>query len=332
LLVWTAVAGLLSAAGLTAVVLAHLDSIAVVLGITLVAGLVVALENPVRRAFVSELVGPEDLSNAVGLNAAVLTGSKVVGPAVAGALIAGPGLEWCFLVNALTFAPQIVLFARLDRARFQPSIRVARERGQIRAGLRYAMRRPDLRAALLMTGLASMAYQNMAVLLPVFTERDLRAGPVAFSVMFSVMSAGMIAGSLVVARAGSVDIPWIRHRSFALFLALGLLALSPVTPVAVLVAVLVGAAYVQVSVAANALLQMRIEGDVRGRVLGLLSVVTLGTAPAAAPFLGLVADAVGARVALALAGVIAGLGGVLARLPARRSRVRAGPAAWEPQG
>jgi MFS family permease len=304
-------AGLLVGAALAVVAAAIPSRLGVVFALATIAGLVVALENPVRRSFVGELVGPDLLSNAVGLNAAVLTVTKAVGPAVAGLLIAGPGLAWCFIVNAASFAPQIVLFLRIDRGSLYVGPRVARAPGQIREGLRYLRSAPELRTALVMTGLSSMAYGNLAILLPILTTESFELSSVVFTFLFASMSVGMMVGSLVVARARALDPGWLARRSASLALTLSALAVAPTIVWAFGAAVVAGVTYVQVSVGANAIVQMRADASMRGRSLGILSILTIGTAPIAAPILGIVAEVWGSRWAIAATGLLAGTASII---------------------
>ena len=306
-LIYLSAASMVLSAGLAVVVQVAPSRLALVFALAFFAGIVVALENPVRRSFVSELVGLPILSNAVGLNATVLTITKAIGPATAGVLIAGPGLAWCFFVNTVSFVPQIVLFLRIDRRALFAEPRVPRGPGQIRAGIRYVRSEPELKTALMMTGLASMAYGNLAVLLPILTTRSFGRSSVVFTFLFASMSVGMMAGSLVVARTRVLSAEWLARRSAMLAIALLALAAAPSIVWAFVAAIVAGATYVQVSVGANAIVQTKSDGALRGRVLAILSILTIGTAPIGAPLLGVVAQVFGSRWAIAAASGLAAM-------------------------
>lgn len=293
--------------------------------LTAAAGTVTALENPTRRAFVTDLVDDVDVPNAVGLNSTLMTGSRVVGPAVAGALIAGPGIGWCFAVNALSYLPQIVLFARMDRRAFRPVERVAKAKGQLREGLRYVWGDPELRLPLLLvTAVGTFAF-NFSVILPLFATRDLGGGPATFTTMFSVLSAGSVVGALAIARRTSADTAFLARCTLALGVAMVGLAAAPLTALAYLAAIPVGVTSVMVISGSNAVVQLATTPAMRGRVLALLAVVFLGSTPLGGPVAGWVAEAFGARWALGLGAVAALVAGTLTGRAARalptRSRV-----------
>jgi len=287
--------------------------------LTFAAGTVTALENPTRRAFVTDLVPDIDVPNAVGLNSTLMTSSRVVGPAVAGALIAGPGIGWCFAVNALSYVPQLVLFARMDRSTFRPSERVAKAKGQLREGLRYVWGQPDLRLPLLLvTAVGTMAF-NFSVILPLFATRDLDGGPATFTTLFSVMSIGSVVGALTIARRTHADTAFLSHCTIALGVAMVLLAVAPVTAVAYLAVIPVGITSVMVISGSNAVVQLGTDPAMRGRVLALLAVVFLGSTPVGGPISGWISEEFGARWALGLGAATSLLAGSLT-LRALRSR------------
>lgn len=271
--------------------------------LTLAAGTVTALENPTRRAFVTDLVDDQDVPNAVGLNSTLMTGSRVVGPAVAGALIAGPGIGWCFAVNALSYLPQLALFARMDRLRFRASERVAKAKGQLREGLRYVWSQPGLRLPiLLVTAVGTLAF-NFSVILPLFATRDLDGGPATFTTMFSIMSVGSVAGALTVARRTSADTTFLARGTVGLGVSMVALAAAPSSALAYVLVLPVGVTSVLVISGANAVVQLGAAPAMRGRVLALLAVVFLGSTPVGGPIAGWVSETHGARWALGMGAV-----------------------------
>lgn len=294
--------------------------------LTFAAGTVTALENPTRRAFVTDLVPDIDVPNAVGLNSTLMTSSRVVGPAVAGALIAGPGIGWCFAVNALSYLPQLWLFARMDRSSFRPSERVAKAKGQLRDGLRYVWGQPDLRLPLLLvTAVGTMAF-NFSVILPLFATRDLNGGPATFTTLFSIMSVGSVVGALTIARRTHADTAFLSRCTIALGVAMVVLAVAPVTAIAYLAVIPVGITSVMVISGSNAVVQLGTDPAMRGRVLALLAVVFLGSTPVGGPISGWISEEFGARWALGLGAATSLLAGGLtlralrARPPADRVR------------
>lgn len=279
--------------------------------LTFAAGTVTALENPTRRAFVADLVDDADVPNAVGLNSTLMTGSRVIGPAVAGALIAGPGIGWCFAVNALSYVPQLGLFARMDRTRFRAHERVAKAKGQLREGLRYVWGAPDLRLPILLVSAVGTLAFNFSVILPLFATRDLHGGPTTFTTLFSIMSVGSVAGALTIARRTHADTAFLSRCTVALGVAMLALAAAPVTAVAYLAVIPVGVTSVMVISGSNAVVQLGTTPAMRGRVLALLAVVFLGSTPVGGPIAGLVSEALGARWALGMGAVTSLVAGLL---------------------
>lgn len=275
--------------------------------LSLVFGLITALDNPVRRVFVGELVSGQDLPNAVGLNSAMMTGSRIFGPALAGALIAGPGVEVCFVLNAVSYVAVIVALLRMDRAGFNSVATVARAKGQIRSGLRYAWNSPDLRASLLLVAVVGFAAFNFQVTLALLAERTFHGSAGTYTLLFSVMSAGSMIGGLAVARSELVTIRNLVMAGFALAASMVAMALAPTLWLAALFALPTGYSSIYLVSGSNAVVQLQAEPQMRGRVLALYAMLFLGSTPIGGPFIGWVADVSNARVAVAVGGVASGL-------------------------
>ena len=323
LLLATNAIGALVALGFAVVVLTDVAELWSIYLLTIAAGTVTALENPARRAFVTDLVDDVDVPNAVGLNSTLMTGSRVVGPAVAGALIAGPGIGWCFAVNAVSYIPQLLLFARMDRSAFRVEERIAKAKGQLRAGLRYVWGERQLRLPLLLVSAVGTFAFNFSVILPLFATRDLGGGPTTYTSLFAVMSAGSVVGALAIARRTTADNVFLSRCTIAFGAAILLLAAAPNTAVACLAVIPVGVGSVMVISGSNAVLQLGTAPAMRGRVLALLAVVFLGSTPVGGPIAGWVSQAYGARWALTLGAAAALLAGSLSLRAAQALAVTA---------
>ena len=275
--------------------------------LSLVFGVINAFDNPTRRALVAELVAPADVPNAVGLNSALMTGSRVVGPALAGVLLAGPGAGAAFAVNAVTYLAVIAALTRMDRSRFRPAPRAAKARGQLREGLRYVWRTPDLRLPLVLLGVVGMLAFNYQVTLPLIAERTFGGTATTFTLLFATMSLGSVAGALVVARQADPGVGFLVRAGTGLAVSTLGLALAPTLPLAVVAALAVGFTGVGIISGANAVVQLRAAPVMRGRVLALLSVVFLGSTPIGSPIIGVVAEALGPRVAVGVGGLATAL-------------------------
>lgn len=306
-MVTTQVAFAVVATVLATLVVLDLYNVAVLYGSTLAFGLITALDSPTRRALVNDLVDRGQMANAVGLNSTVMTGSRVVGPAVAGALIAGPGVAWCFLLNAVSYLAVIVALLRMNRAKIQPAPRVERAKGQLRDGLAYVRRTPELLLPLLMVTVIGTLAFNYQVTLPLLAERTLQGDATTFTLLFSTMSLGSVVGALQVARRHDLTLEALVKAAAGLGVTLTALALAPNPPLAMVATVGVGFSGMFVISGSSALVQLRADTAMRGRVLALLGVVFLGSTPIGGPIVGTVAEVLNPRVSI-LVGAVAAAG------------------------
>lgn len=310
-----ALLGLLTVTG--SVELWHVYAIAFLLGLNN------SIESPARQAFVLEIVGSDDLRNAVSLNSVLVNAARAVGPAIAGAVIAAGGLGVCFLLNALSFVAVVVSLIRLDIADLCPSPPAAREPGQLREGLRYVARNPDLLVPLLMMALVGCLTYEFQVVLPVLARDTFGGDASVYGFMTAAMGLGAVAGGLVVAARGRTGIPSLVVASILFGLVVGAAAIAPTRWLAYAALVLVGAASVSFMAIGNSTLQLAADPRMRGRVMALWSVAFLGSTPIGGPILGVVVQQFGGRTGLALGAaaclVAAALGGVVARHRRTRS-------------
>jgi MFS family permease len=296
----TQTAFLLLASTLAVLTLTDRVSVAALYGLSLVFGLINALDNPSRRALVVELVPETDVPNAVGLNSAIMTGSRVVGPALAGVVIAGPGAGVCFAINALSYVAVIGALLRMDRAQLRSSPRVAKAKGQLREGLRYLWRTPDLRLPIVLMAVVGTMTFNYQVTLPLLAERTFHGTASTYTMLFATLSFGSLVGALVVARRTSVGLGFLNRAGIGLALTSFALAAAPTLPLAMLAALAVGFCNILMIAGATTVVQLRSVPAMRGRVLALLSVVFLGSTPIGGPIVGAVSELTDVRVALAL--------------------------------
>jgi MFS family permease len=282
-------------------------------------GLNNAFENPARQSFMLEMVGPEYLRNAVSLNSTLVNVARVIGPAVAGILIATVGTGVCFLINAVSFIPVVASLMLLDLSQLMPSERAMRAKGQLREGLRYVRDMPELAAPLVMMGLAGMLAYEFQVSLPVFDHRVLHAGSDGYGFMTAAMGVGAVAGGLFTATRGKTGLRPLVVASAALGAFIVVASIAPTMPLELIALLFVGAASVSFMAIGNSTLQLRAAPSMRGRVMSLWFVAFQGSTPIGGPVIGWVIAAAGARVGLGVGGltclVAAALGlVVLARL------------------
>jgi MFS family permease len=289
------VLGVLTVTG--AVRLWEIGALAVLLGLNN------AFENPARQAFMLEMVGAEDLRNAVSLNSVLVNVARVIGPAVAGVLIATVGEGACFLVNAASFAAVVASLATLDRTAIFPSPPSGREPGQLREGLRYVRRTPQLGVPLLMMALAGCLAYEFQVTLPVMARQGLHVGASGYGFMVAAMGVGAIVGGLFVATRGKTGLPTLVMAASAFGVLLLFAAVAPSLPVEVFALALAGGASISFMATGNSTLQLNAEPSMRGRVMSLWFVAFQGSTPIGGPLVGWVMAQAGARAGLGVGGV-----------------------------
>jgi MFS family permease len=298
--------------------------------LSLVFGIITAFDNPARRVLVSELVAEEDVPNAVGLNSALMTGSRVVGPALAGALIAGPGAGSCFVVNAVTYFAVIGALLRMDRSSFRAAPPVARAKGQMRAGFLYVWRTPELRLSLALVGVVGVAAFNYQVSLPLLAEQTFDGDATTFTLLYATMSVGSVAGALSVARRRAIDLSFLVRTGAALTVATFALAFAPTLPLAVIATVPVGFTSIFLISGSSAAVQLTAEPSMRGRVLALLAMLFLGSTPIGSPIIGWVSDVSNPRMGIAIGGIATAVATAWTARRMRSATTRTTPA--EPAG
>jgi len=328
LLIWTQGASALLALVLGVLTVTHVVTLWMVYSLALGLGLVTAIDMPTRQSFVMEMVGREHLTNAVSLNGVIVNASRVVGPAVAGVLIATVGVGICFLVNAGSYLAVIVCLLMMRTAQLHRTKTATRQRGQLRAGLIYVWRTPELRVPLLLMAVVGAVAFNFSVLLPLMVRFAFRAGPGAFGALFSVMGAGAVAGGLAVAAWGKASPRLLTGSAIALGGFLGLVAVAPSLGLAMATMLPVGVASTAFIAMSNSLLQLGAAPGMRGRVMGLFAVVFLGTTPIGGPLMGWIAEHLGPRGAMAIAAGVTAAAGALTFLALRRAPPR--PVVEEP--
>jgi MFS family permease len=283
-------------------------------------GLINVVDNPTRQIFVMEMVGREDLANAVALNSVIVNASRIAGPAVAGVLILAVGLAWTFAVNAATFVAVIAALLAMRSAELYRSAPVKRARGQIRAGLRYAWGTWELRVPLLMMAVVGTLSYNFSVIMPLLAGKVFHHGAGTLSALTVAMGVGALGGGLFTAARRRPGYRLLVIVALVFGLCTIAVALAPTLIVALAVLVPMGAASVSFIATGNSLLQLHSTGAMRGRVMGLWAIVFLGSTPIGGPLTGFLAAHLGTRATLAIGGGAAVLAAGGAALVLRRIR------------
>ena len=271
-------------------------------------GSAAAFDSPARQTFVAELVDDDLLPNAVGLNSTSFNAARMIGPAIAGSLIAAVGTGWVFLINAASFIAVLISLVMLRTLPLRE--RPARVRGSLLEGFRYVLRRDDLKAVLLMLFLIGTFGLNFPIFISTMSVSVFHAGAGAYGLLTSMMAAGSVIGALMVAARPP---PGIRVLLIgALFFGLGCAAAAAMPNYASfgIALMVIGIAAQTVTTSTNSYVQTSTEHSMRGRVIAILLAIVLGGTPVGAPIIGWIADALGPRWALgvgAASGVLAAL-------------------------
>jgi MFS family permease len=263
--------------------------------------------------------------NAVSLNSVIVHCARMVGPAIAGVLIATVGVEPCFLINAASFMAMLVALRRMDAAALTRPERARRRPHALRDGLAYVARTPALAVPLAMMVLVGTLGFNFQVILPLLAKFTFDGGAGTYAALVVAMGAGSVVGALTAGARGRVSPALLVGASAAFGLATLLAALAPTLPLTVAALALVGAASVTFAAGVNSTLQLEVEPEMRGRVMALYSVVFLGSTPIGGPLAGWVAQAASPRAALMLGAAAALAAAVGAAGFARRHGGRARP-------
>ncbi|MDQ0934542.1 MFS transporter [Streptomyces turgidiscabies] len=288
-------------------------------------GLATVIDNPARQSFVSELVGADQLQNAVSLNSANFQSARLVGPAVAGLMITGVGTGWAFLSNGLSFVAPIAALLLMRGRELRSVKRAPRAKGQLREGLHYVAGRPDLIWPIVLIGFIGTFGFNFPVVLSAYADDVFHAGAGAYSLFNTLMAAGSLTGALLAARRGTAKLRILVAAAVAFGVLEMVAAMVPSLWLFALLMVPIGIAGLTVNVTANTSIQMSTDPAMRGRVLALFMMVFMGGTPVGAPIVGWITDQYGPRVGLAFGGVVATaaaltVGVVLARVGGLRVR------------
>lgn len=309
----------LLAAGLGALVLSGHVQLWQVYVFALALGCVAAVDAPARQTFVAQLVPTEKLANAVGLNSASFNAARLIGPGVAGLLIAVIGTGWVFWLNAVSFAATILALTSMRVGELHAMPSVARSKGQIRAGLAYVRRRPDILVIMAVVGVVSAFGLNFQMTSALIARTVFGKGAGEYGLLGSVLAIGSLSGALLAARREHPRVRLVVGAAAGFGVAACLLALAPTYLAYAVLCVPVGLASLTMMTAANATIQMSTEPQMRGRVMALYMMVFQGATPIGSPIVGWIGERFGARWAIGIGGITALLVAVAALLWVRRS-------------
>jgi len=273
-------------------------------------GCAAAIDLPARNTFVSDIVGEADLSNAVGLNSTSFNAARMIGPAVAGAMIVVVGTGWVFVINALSFVAMIAALCFVRTSQFRRPRQAMRANGGLAEGFRYIWKRPDLFAILAMAFLICTFGLNFPIFISTMSVREFHAGAGQYGVSVTIMAIGTLVGALLSASRRSPTMQLLLVAAAAFGIGCMLAALAPDYLLFGAALILIGLCAQTFNTSCNSLLQLSTAPEVRGRALAIYLAVALGGTPLGAPLVGWVADAFGPRWALGV-GAASGIGAAL---------------------
>ena len=278
-----------------------------------VLGTAAAFDAPARQSFVSEIVGPDDLANAVGLNSASFNAARIVGPAAAGVLIAAfgggaVGTGWVILLNAVSYVAPITALRRLDPTRLDSPEPSPRTPGAIRAGIAYVRGRPDLLLILGIVGVTGTFGLNFQMTSALMATEVFDRGPTAYGLLGTFMAVGSLTGALVAARRERVRLRLVVVAALvfgAIEIAAGL---TPTYAAYAAIVPFLGLSALTMITSANAFMQLHTEPGMRGRVVALYLMIFMGGTPVGSPVIGWVGETFGARWTLIGGGALTVVG------------------------
>ena len=274
--------------------------------LALMTGIATAFDNPARQTFVSEMVPRERLANAVALNSASFNLGRLVGPAVAGVMIAAIGTGPTLLANALTFAAVILALTMLTASELTPAPRVT-GRGSALEGLRYVRGRPDIVLVLILIFVLGTFGMNFQITIALMATQVFGKGSEEYGLLGSIMAVGSLSAALLAARRGTPRLRVLLLSLVGFTAAAAAAALSPTYWTFAVALAFCGLTALTTMTTANAMVQMRTDPEMRGRVMALYMAIFFGGTPLGAPIIGWVGDVLGARWTIGIGALAVGL-------------------------
>jgi MFS family permease len=308
--IWTQTAALILSFVLAGLTLLGAIRVWEIILIAFLAGIVNAFDVPIRQAFLVQMVGTEDLPNAIALNSSIFNAARVVGPAIAGFAIGWIGEGWCFFLNGVSFLAVIIalLMMRLDK--FEPRASKGSPLQNFVQGFRFAMRDRPIRSALLLVSLMSTFGLQYAVFMPIFARDILHGGPRMLGLLMLCAGIGAVNGALHFAAWTNYKslVEWIAATSTACALGLILFSQSRVVWLSMVMLVVVGFSATSQLAATNTIVQNRVPDELRSRIMAVYATMFMGVQPLGALIAGGLAKRIGAPHALTAFGTVCLLG------------------------
>ena len=283
-------------------------------------GLATVVDNPTRQSFAIEMVGKDDLTNAIALNSAVFNLARITGPAAAGLVISLVGTPTAFFLNAASYGAVLIGLKMMRPAELRPAERVERAKGQLREGLAYVKSRPDLLMTLVLIFFVATFGMNFGVTTALMSKVVYHTGAGAFGIASSVFALGALLGALYAAQRKKSGMRLLVVTALAFSLLEVASGFMPTYWLFLILLVPTGMTVISLSTAANASIQLGTPAEMRGRVMGIYMLVFLGGAPLGAPLTGWLAQEIGTRLAMASGGIVSVAAAIAVGLVVARRR------------
>jgi MFS family permease len=326
IVIGTQIVSMILACILAIITLLHIVAVWEIVVLAALLGAVNAFDIPARQSFLIDMVGREDLMNAIALNSSMFNGARVIGPAIAGLLVAWIGEGWCFFANAVSYIAVIIGLLLMKLGPMRAVSKQATPIEHIAEGFRFVRRTAPIMAIMLLIGLVSLVAVPYSVLMPIFADRVLHGGARALGILMGASGAGALLGALTLAmRRGVHGLGrWIAFSAIAFGASLVLFSFSRWFLLSAILLVPVGYSVMLQMSSSNTMIQAMVPDELRGRAMAVYTMMFMGMAPMGALFAGVLADSIGAPWTVAIGGIGAMVGGFLfwRRLPKLRFEAR----------
>lgn len=289
-------------------------------------GIASAFDIPTRQSFVADLVGKKDLVNAIALNSSMFNGARIIGPAIAGILVASIGEGWCFFVNGVTYTAVITSLILMKIPSHEKTVLRGSTLDKIREGFVYVGKTHPIRDLLYLLGFVSLIGTPYAVLMPIFADKILNGGASGLGILMGATGVGALAGALSLAmRSGIKGLGrWVAFSCAGFGVSLIAFSLSTSFWLSAFLLIPVGFCMMIQMASSNTLIQSLVSDNFRGRVMAVYSMMFMGMAPLGALIAGAIADKFGAPITVTIGGAVCIFGGIAfgLRLPTFRHEAR----------
>ena len=311
--IWTQTAALILSFVLAALTLLGVVRVWEIVLIGFFAGIVNAFDVPIRQSFLIQMVGKEDLPNAIALNSSIFNSARVVGPAIAGFAIAWVGEGWCFFLNGISFLAVIIALLMMRLKKFEPRVSKDSPLQNFVQGFRFAMSDRPIRSVLLLLSLMSFLGMQYSVFMPIFARDILHVGPSRFGWLMSSAGIGAVIGALHFAARTNYKglVESIAATSATFALGLMFFSQSRIFWFSTAMLLIVGFSATSLMAATNTIVQSRVPDELRGRIMAVYATMFLGVQPLGALIAGGMAKRIGAPSALTAAGSICLIGSLI---------------------